>query len=98
MISEKLLLEMCGVQILSSVLLWNFALSNQLNKLPSKVKKDFVPTLVNGEHSNVLCCAIQIHCHEACIGYQAVVIRGNLWSPGPGHSEHEKTALCQSAH
>lgn len=55
MISEKILPELCGVQILSSVLLWNFALSNQLNKLPGKVKKDFVPTLVNGKL--VLCCA-----------------------------------------
>ena len=42
--------NLCGVQILSTVLLWNFALTNQLNRLPSKVKKDFVPTLVNGEH------------------------------------------------
>ena len=39
------------------MLLWNFALTNQLNRLPGKVKKDFVPTLVNGEHSIVLYCA-----------------------------------------
>ena len=49
----------CGVQILSSVLLWNFALTNQLNRLPSKVKKDFVPTLVNGEHWMNLLCVVQ---------------------------------------
>ena len=37
------------VQILSSVLLWNFALTSQLEKLPSKIQKDFVPTLINGK-------------------------------------------------
>lgn len=39
------------MQVLSSVLLWNFALTNQLNKLPSKIQKDFVPTLINGKPS-----------------------------------------------
>lgn len=37
------------VQVLSSVLLWNFAFTKQLDKLPDKVKRDFVPTLINGD-------------------------------------------------
>jgi hypothetical protein len=36
------------VQVLSSVLVWNFALTSQLNKLPYKMQRDFVPTLING--------------------------------------------------
>ena len=50
------------MQILSSVLLWNFALTNQLNRLPNKVKKDFVPTLVNGEHWVLLFCVVHTYC------------------------------------
>ncbi|CAL5224464.1 g7155 [Coccomyxa viridis] len=37
-----------GPVILSSVLLWNFALTRQLEKLPNKMQRDFVPTLING--------------------------------------------------
>ena len=36
-------------QVLSAVLLWNYALTKQMEKLPEKVKRDFVPTLMNGE-------------------------------------------------
>ena len=37
------------MQVLSAVLLWNYAFTKQLDRLPQKVKRDFVPTLINGE-------------------------------------------------
>ena len=42
------------MQVLSSVLLWNFALTSQLTKLPNKIQKDFVPTLINGRIQHTL--------------------------------------------
>jgi hypothetical protein len=36
-------------QVLSAVLLWNYSLTRQLEKLPAKVRADFVPTLIDGE-------------------------------------------------
>ena len=47
-------------QILSSVLLWNFALTRQLEKLPSKMQRDFVPTLINGKR-----CSPPLHLLQA---------------------------------
>ena len=43
--------RIASLQILSTVLLWNFALTSQLEKLPSKMRRDFAPTLVNGKHT-----------------------------------------------
>ena len=40
-------------QVLSAVLLWNFGLTGQLAHLRSKVERDFVPTLINGEYLRV---------------------------------------------
>lgn len=40
-----------GAQVLSAVLLWNYGLTGQLDRLRGKVERDFVPTLVNGVHS-----------------------------------------------
>ncbi|CAL8463749.1 g3283 [Coccomyxa elongata] len=37
-----------GPVVLSAVLLWNYAFTKQLDRLPEKVKRDFVPTLING--------------------------------------------------
>ena len=52
------LMPPASLQILSSVLLWNFALTSQLEKLPSKIQRDFVPTLVNGKHVAFAFCVL----------------------------------------
>lgn len=39
------------LQVLSAVLLWNYTLTRQAHKLPEKARRDFIPTLINGERA-----------------------------------------------
>lgn len=33
------------------MLLWNYTLTRQAHKLPEKARRDFIPTLINGERA-----------------------------------------------
>ena len=85
------------LQILSSVLLWNFALTRQLEKLPNKMQRDFVPTLINGQHHP---CALSHFCiQRPCPNdkrrrYQLAALTGHLQSE-PGSGGLVMTVACR---